>query len=353
MAWIRMGRPELGNPYYNKLGYGGYNTCILGNPQVKGLNNIYNCVGSANGCFNETYVKNTGLPPKQYFALTRQANLLVTQAKNIGLPTLGPEAFPPLGGLIVWKDTHVAYICEVSEDGNTIVVQQTGYSTPMWRYTNIQPIKHKYDPWDPSLPGWNIHVYRRNIGGPNYWEYKNSKSPRPLGCVGFIVNPAIGEGPQRDDPSVTPSQIYSVTRTSQTSLHIEGTLGGIAGITIDNHLYYKWDSQIASTSDYDGMVAASSGVIRSDRTYGVDITKPRQAGSIAIQPYQINIGYENYAGKLFQQDLIVTIPCIYLQTGYNIVQSIPYIYNNREVKSAIPQIYHNNKWYELWEDKKG
>ena len=44
MAWIRMERPELGNPYYNTRGNGGYSTASVGNPMVKGLNTLYNCV---------------------------------------------------------------------------------------------------------------------------------------------------------------------------------------------------------------------------------------------------------------------------------------------------------------------
>ena len=347
MAWIRMGRPELGNPYYNTRGNSGYSTAIVGNPMVKGLNTLYNCVGSANGCFNETYVRNTGLPPKEYFPLTAQANLLVNRAKSLGLKTLGPQGYPPLGGLIVWQDTHVAYICEVSEDGNSIVVQQTGYQTASWKYTNNKPLQYTYNPWDSSLPGWNIRRYDRNSRGPNYWGYG------PNGCVGFIVNPAIGEGPQKEDPSIIPAQIYSVTQTSQTSLHIEGTIGGIQGITTDSHLYYKWNSNTASSSNFDGMVTASSGGIRLNRSYGLDIDKPHEAESIAIQPYQINTGYENYAGILYQQSLVSSIPCIYLQNNYNIVQSIPYIYNKGTIKRAVPLIYHNNTWYELWEDKKG
>ena len=101
------------------------------------------------------------------------------------------------------------------------------------------------------------------------------------------------------------------------------------------------------------MVTASSGGIRLNRSYGLDIDKPHEAESIAIQPYQINTGYENYAGILYQQSLVSSIPCIYLQNNYNIVQSIPYIYNKGTIKRAVPLIYHNNTWYELWEDKKG
>ena len=59
MVWLRTSRPESGNPYYNTKSNGGYSTCIVGQPTVSGLNVLCNCVGLADGAFNETYVKNT------------------------------------------------------------------------------------------------------------------------------------------------------------------------------------------------------------------------------------------------------------------------------------------------------
>ena len=46
--------PAAGDPYYNTIKTGGYNPCILGNPQrrEKNLNVLPNCVGYATGRFN-------------------------------------------------------------------------------------------------------------------------------------------------------------------------------------------------------------------------------------------------------------------------------------------------------------
>ena len=50
---MRSSKPESGNKYYNTRSVGGYSTCIIGKPTDAGCNVLANCVGYANGAFNE------------------------------------------------------------------------------------------------------------------------------------------------------------------------------------------------------------------------------------------------------------------------------------------------------------
>ena len=327
MVWLRTSRPESGNPYYNTKSNGGYSTCIVGQPTVSGLNVLCNCVGLADGAFNETYVKNTpGAVAREHYALNCEANLFITRAKALGLTTKAASDIPPVGGIIVWGGTanHVAYISEV-KDNNTIVIHQSGWDTPSWE--------------------WDIRTVTRNQNGSNLWAYRGT-------CLGFIVNPAIGDTPTpTPSPEDYPANIHNVTRTNKTTVKITGELGGITNITTDNILYYKWNTNTVSSTNYDGYVYASSGSI-SNRIYTVNINKPYEAGSIAVIPYQINTGYDRYPGRVFTTNLTSSIPCINVIFKGISVQSIPYVFYKGQWKRAVPLIYTNNKWNTIYNDKK-
>ena len=212
MAWIRKERPEFGNVFYNTENHGGISQCILGNHSDIyythwGLDVLRNCVGAAAGAFNETYCHNTygtnddGSPKEKhfYFALNANADELINLTKRGVYDTdtvklsdyvLPKTARPPLGGLIVWADTHVAYICGVSEDGNTIVLQESGWHSsndvvPSFDSDNNElnyPTDTGYEsPW-----GWRSNITRERGDDNNFGYGKN-------GCLGFIANPAISK----------------------------------------------------------------------------------------------------------------------------------------------------------------
>lgn len=330
MTWIRNSRPENGNKFYNTRGVGGYSSCIVGNPTVTGLNVLCNCVGCANGAFNETYVKNTSNAQyKEHYPLNREAKYLIDKARSLGLPILPPNAIPPLGGLIVWGGTanHVAYISAVKDNGNTITVQQSAYGINLTRF-----------PWWE----WYIRDYHRNKGGKDAWEYGGT-------CLGFIVNPAIGGVIDPDpNPKDSPSRILNVTQLSDTNLSIHGAIGGVIGVTTNNILYYKWDSDSVDKDNNDGSIYSLSGAVPASREYTVQLQKPRYAKRIAICPYQVNTGYDSFPGNVYHASLKASIPCIYVCTHQIRAQGIPYIFTNGEWKKGVPAVYTNKQWHTIY-----
>ena len=153
--------PAAGDPYYNTIKTGGYNPCILGNPQrrEKTLNVLPNCVGYATGRFNEIigsgnckYLGNTNAA--NFVDLARRQGLLISQT-------------PTKGGCMVWKggktgEGHVA-IVELMM-GSRIVTSESEYY------------------------GKAFTIYQRfgkNWSDGCYWM---NSSYTFLGC---IVNPAI------------------------------------------------------------------------------------------------------------------------------------------------------------------
>ena len=114
--------PSSGDPYYNTKRTGGFNPCILGNPQrrVKYLNVLPNCVGYATGRFNFIYHSILGGSGCQYLGNTNAARY-IELAKKQGLQI---SEDPTLGGCMVWKgghtnEGHVA-IVELMRDGKIV-----------------------------------------------------------------------------------------------------------------------------------------------------------------------------------------------------------------------------------------
>lgn len=320
------------NPYYNRAP-AGYSNCVSGSPTRNGANVLCNCVGFAWGAFNETWQKGS---PSTYKGFTRtfgDGSTIYDKAPSIGLQQVNVNDTPPLGGLIVWKGAanHVAYISAVI-DSNTIQIIQSGWGYPKWTQRNN------------ANTGWcnDTLTVTRNQKGKNVWGYYGE-------CAGYVANPGGG---YRPSPADYPCNISTVDELSRTQLLIKGNLGGIAGITVDNHLYYKWNSDDASTTNYDGLVPVSTGVIYEDRSYAVYIDKPSSASKIAIRPYQINQGYDNYAGALYVKELTSSIPCINVLNGVQWAQGLPYIFTNGQWKTGIPIVYSQGKWQVIYNNKK-
>lgn len=116
--------PSAGNPYYNTVKAGGYNPCIMGNPQrrEKNLNVLPNCVGYATGRFNEII----GEERCQYLGNTNAANF-VSLARKQGLTV---TERPTKGGCMVWKggntgEGHVAIVELLM--GSRIITSESEY----------------------------------------------------------------------------------------------------------------------------------------------------------------------------------------------------------------------------------
>ena len=101
-----------------------------------------------------------------------------------------PSGRPPEGGLVVWgggKCNHVAYIAEVKDDDN-IIILQAGYNTSSWSLRNI------------ANTGWVCDKRLSSRGKNNIWKYQVSMPSKAV-CLGFIANPLVSEVP----PSVSDS----------------------------------------------------------------------------------------------------------------------------------------------------
>ena len=314
-AWTRRSRPEYGNPYYNNSSSGispHYSSCITGRPTVAGLNVLCNCVGLADGAFNETYVENSDASPGEHYRLNSDASQFINLANRLGLETLPPSAYPPLGGLIVWGGSanHVAYISYVFDE-NKIEISQSGYDTPSWE--------------------WDIRNITRNQNGTNQWWYSTGT------CLGFIVNPAIGAGPQ---PTLQFPEITSIQSVSSTRITVTGTANAESNSQV--RLYIKWDSNNVSQSNYDTVVTVRG-------NFTVNITKPRRAASVAILPVRTEDGIE---GSVYlATGLIVAIPCINIYVNNDMKQSIPHVYTKGRWREVLPVLRTNNQWKEIWNVK--
>lgn len=318
------------NRFYNSRSNNGISVYNNGNPSRHGANTLCNCTAFAWGAYNETLYRSNPSEYKGFVYVPKDAKYAYEEAKKKGIPTLAIEDTPPLGGIIVWGGTanHMAYISKVI-DKDTIEIMQSGWGYAPWTLRNN------------ANTGWvnDCRIVRRNQNGSNVWGYRGSG-------IGFIKNTAVYAPLPQDSPAT----IYSVTQTDRSTIEIKGNMGGIDGITTDNIIYYKWNSNTVSLNNYDGYIYASSGSVV-NKDYTLYLTKPYEAESISVIPYQVNTGYENFAGAIFNITLIATIPCIYINSADRMVQSIPYVYYNGQWKKATPMIYSNNKWNIIYNDK--
>ena len=138
----RLTEPESGNPYYNRTP-SGYSSAIKGNvpkgsdssvrtgslnPQ---LNVLRNCVGYANGRFNEIIGEG-----RIKYSFTCNAEKFVQTALGYGLQV---GQTPQLGAIMCWRKGsastsddgvgHVAIVESIDSDTGNIVISQSGWSS--------------------------------------------------------------------------------------------------------------------------------------------------------------------------------------------------------------------------------
>ena len=133
---IRTEQPK-NNKYYIRLANGGYNGAVLGEPTIKGANVLCNCVGYANGRFNEI-----GAYGKCKYQLVCNAENFIESAKKQGLKI---NSTPIQGGIMVWQKGktlggsdgagHVAVVEEVYNDG-TILTSESGWKA--WAFKTVR-----------------------------------------------------------------------------------------------------------------------------------------------------------------------------------------------------------------------
>lgn len=344
--YIVTGRPEYGNVFYNTKAHNGISTCIQGNYSSEyysrwGLDVLRNCVGSASGAFNETFAKTLGIGNVFAWSLNTNAHKLIEQAKGLTYKGISLKDYildktdiPPLGGLIVWQNQHVAYICKV-KDNDTIVVQQSGYGE-----TRPAPHFDSNSNEDGSYRwGWREDTYKR--GSDNNWNSSGSFGT----CLGFIANPAVQgyvppspEPPDPPEPTIEPPQVTKIDSVSSEQIDITVETNGSEVV----NLYIRWDTNTVTENNYHLLVTVTGTTVKTS------VTKPRSATSVSVLPVR-----NSYRGTIVtKENLIASIPCINVYNNNRMVQAIPYVYTGGQWKITLPCIRSNGKWIEIWNDKK-
>lgn len=313
------------NRFYNNGHAGGISGCINGKPTRNGANVLCNCVGFAWGAYNETWSKGQPDTWRGFTFVRGDAKNILNNAKKdkrLSPYVLPPGAYPPLGGLVFWggNANHVAYISDVI-DNNTITIIESGYTTPKWTVRNT------------ANTGWCNNTVPNVSRGKN-WGYRGT-------VLGFLSNPGATT---LVNPGDNPANISSITQLSKTQIRVVGKSNGVSGTTTGSIVYYKWDSNGVSDSDY-------SGYVQVGLDFDIIITKPHEADNVAICPYQLNNDGNTYRGILSVADLIASIPCIYTTVNGQRRQGIPFVYTQGVWKRGVPLLYTNGIWNEIYVNK--
>lgn len=139
----RLTQPK-NNKYYIRTVTGGLNGAVAGSPVIAGANVLCNCVGYANGRFNEVINDPNlmGTVIKFHYQLTCNAENFIESAKRRGLKI---SSKPVTGGIMVWQKGrtlgggdgagHVAFVEAVYDDG-TILTSESGWAS--WAFKTVR-----------------------------------------------------------------------------------------------------------------------------------------------------------------------------------------------------------------------
>ena len=161
------------NKYYIRQATGGLNGAVAGYPTIAGANVLANCVGYANGRFNEI-INDPDIKGKVKafkYQLVCNAENFIERAMSMGLKI---SRKPTLGGIMVWQKGNTlggkdgaGHVCVVEKivNENKIITSESGYNAKnaFWTQTRTN-----------SNGNWGA--------GPEY---------KFRGC---IINPAVNEG---------------------------------------------------------------------------------------------------------------------------------------------------------------
>lgn len=160
------------NKYYIRQVSGGLNGAVAGQPLIRTANVLCNCVGYANGRFNEIINDPDlkGINKAFGYQLVCNAENFIESAKRQGLKI---SAVPILGGIMVWQKGstlngydgagHVEVVEQVNDDGSVIC------SSSGWN-------------------GWAFRLLRRDNSNGRWGQASGYKF---RGC---IINPSIKDG---------------------------------------------------------------------------------------------------------------------------------------------------------------
>lgn len=223
---IRTTRPTAGNKYFITKSNGGYSTCIKGKPTDSQCNVLSNCVGYANGAFNEEL--NLGY---EKYHLNCNAENFIERAIASGLNVYKT---PSVGDIICWEGKgslagHVAIVIEVI-DSNTIRTAESGYgrSNPFWITTR----KNNNGRWGTN----SNYPLRGFIENPNYPHNKpvppTPPTPTPstkykVGDKVIIDGQLYGTADGGNPGQIVHNKVTNITRVAEGHLYPYNTTGDL------------------------------------------------------------------------------------------------------------------------------
>ena len=165
------------NKYYIRRATGGLNGAVAGNPTQPYANVLDNCVGYANGRFNEVWNDPNleGIVKPFHVQLVCNAENFIESAKRQGLKI---SSTPVVGGIMVWQKGaslsdrdgagHVAVVERVYDDG-TILTSESGWAS--WAFKTVRR--------DNSNGRWGQNSYYKFRGCIINPNIKNEITPAP------------------------------------------------------------------------------------------------------------------------------------------------------------------------------
>ena len=179
MFQVRTSCPN-GNKYYIRKANGGWNGAVQGNPTKSGANVLANCVGYANGRFNEIIGEN-----KCKYQFICNAENFIEKAKAYGLKVSDK---PVLGGIMVWQKG--ATLSNKDGAGHVAVVERIDSANQI--YT--------------SESSWNGAAFFNATRNNNNGRWGLGSGYKFRGC---IVNPAV-----KDEPTPQPTPTKGIYKTN-------------------------------------------------------------------------------------------------------------------------------------------
>ena len=171
MFKIRTTKPVKGNKFYTRKASGGYSPCIKGKP-TDACDVLANCVGYADGRFNEIYSELTGFEGMKYPNLNCNAENFIERAKSYGLEI---SKIPVKGGIMVWQKGTLS-----SQDG-------AGHVAPVEEilsFSSPNVVSKIYT----SESGYNNKAFWNSIRTNNNGRWGSGSAYKFRGC---IVNPSV------------------------------------------------------------------------------------------------------------------------------------------------------------------
>lgn len=170
---VRTKKPGAGNKYYIKKANGGYSSNIKGKPTDPDCNVLANCVGYANGAYNEEH--NFG---KEKYKFNSNAENFIELAVKYGL-SIYKE--PMQGGIMCWQKGTLSskdgagHVCistsdvikGATKDKDYVTTAESGYNNKA--FWTGKRYRGKDNNWGTKSP----YKYRGTIAPENY-------SPKPI-----------------------------------------------------------------------------------------------------------------------------------------------------------------------------